>query len=101
MTKFQFLKNQISFSVFFEYIFTIFFCKTFQGDGDSAPDTPPNEEDDEPEVATKPEVVTKPEVATPSNPFDVEVKVDLMAVALLLVSFATRMIYLDQPKNVV
>ena len=75
-----------------------------QGDGDSAPDTPPNEESDAPEKIP-PKNVAGPKMTSqlpaPNNPFAVEVKVDMMAVGLFLISFATRMIYLDQPKNVV
>ena len=93
----------------------------FQGDGDSAPDTPPNEEstsniDDDVDVVKKASMThrEKPaandvtssvvkstnEVET-TSPFSVEVKIDLMAFALFLVSFASRMVWLDQPKNVV
>jgi hypothetical protein len=43
----------------------------------------------------------KVEIKSSENPFAIEFKVDLMAFVLFLVSFATRMIYLDQPKNVV
>jgi len=86
-----------------------------QGDGDSAPDTPPNEEstsndddvdtDDAKKVTetndgVKSNVVTSANVET-SNPFSVEVRVDLMAFGLFLISFASRMVWLDQPKNVV
>ena len=91
----------------------------FQGDGDSAPDTPPNEEstsnidDDVVKKASmthreKPaandvtsSVVKSTNDVETTSPFSVEVKIDLMAFALFLVSFASRMVWLDQPKNVV
>lgn len=93
----------------------------FQGDGDSAPDTPPNEEstsniDDDVDVVKKASMTHREKPAAndvtssvvkstndveTTSPFSVEVKIDLMAFALFLVSFASRMVWLDQPKNVV
>ena len=61
------------------------------GDGESLPHTPPNEAvsfDHRKEFA-------------PSNPFLVNLKVDVMAVTLFIVGLATRLYRIDQPKNVV
>ena len=94
-----------------------------QGDGDSAPATPPNEEtasgDDNADIdnnndndkaaqktsQTQETTTTTPTTSTAANdatnPFSFDVKVDVMAVGLFLVSLTTRLIFLDQPKNVV
>ena len=61
------------------------------GDGESLPHTPPNEAVN---------FVHKKENA-PSNPFLVNLKVDVMAVTLFAIGLATRLYRIDQPKNVV
>lgn len=55
-----------------------------QGDGDSAPSSPPNEKRGD-----------------PRHPFALEVTVDVMAWLLFAASFATRTANLDQPRHVV
>ena len=92
-----------------------------QGDGDSAPDTPPNEEttsaddndniDNDIDVKNAAQKTSQTQTTTTTstsavandatNPFSFDVKVDIMAVGLFLMSLTTRLVFLDQPKNVV
>jgi len=79
-------------------------------DGESAPVTPPNEEneqkdlDKETTVAEKDQIVdneTVEEVKYVQNPFKVTLTVDTIALVLLLMGFVTRMARLANPRNVV
>merc|ERR1719249_167909 len=66
------------------------------GDGESLPDTPPNEaaaaahQDPAVKIANK-----------ASHPFSLEIKVDGMAVGLLILGLFTRLLRLETPKHVV
>jgi len=69
------------------------------GDGESVPETPPNE-------AAMPLPVSQTSVKesdseTVTNPFYISIKLDLMALALLTVGVFTRMLRLESPHNVV
>ncbi len=70
------------------------------GDGESLPDTPPNER-----AATSSSKSKEKVSSTPSskalNPFTFDVSVDVMAVMLFALGLATRLVGLDQPRNVV
>ena len=59
------------------------------GDGESLPQTPPNE--------THVEHFQKPS----DSPFLINIRVDAMAVILFAIGLATRLYRIDQPKNVV
>ena len=85
------------------------------------PETPPNENRDKEATTTldkesviaskavvespresKSNATTSTEAsATSSSPLVVHISVDLLAVGLLLAGIASRMIFLDQPRNVV
>ena len=62
------------------------------GDGESLPDTPPNER-----MGLKKE----PSKSSNRTPFQVQFSVDIMAVLLFIVGLSTRLYRLDQPSNVV
>ena len=91
----------------FSFTFTKHFF--FQGDGESLPDSPSDSHDEE----TKTEVSQKSQKDNPvanaegfwsadkSNPFQVQVSVDVLALALFVLGAATRMYKLDLPRNVV
>lgn len=61
------------------------------GDGESLPETPPNERSSHSEDVKK----------FTSNPFQIQVSVDVLAVILFLTGLATRFYKLDHPKHVV
>ena len=67
-----------------------------QGDGESTPETPPNE-------AALPENVStqKASFKSENNPFYINIKIDIMAVILLCFGVFTRMLRLESPNNVV
>merc|ERR1719500_1600611 len=65
------------------------------GDGESLPDTPPNETT---AAASDPAVKIANKA---SHPFSLDIKVDGMAVGLLILGLFTRLLRLDTPKNVV
>ena len=81
------------------------------GDGESLPDTPPNERVSEPEKPEKMEaveanlanntVVVPSDPAVASNPFKINFSVDMMAVMLFVTGLVTRLYRLDQPRHVV
>ena len=62
------------------------------GDGESLPNTPPNETVELPSTKV---------VKSGKSPFAFQVTVDFMAVILFIVGLATRVYRLDQPRNVV
>ncbi len=70
------------------------FYAFLQGDGDSAPATPPNGE-------APREPGARERRGRSRHPFAVEVTVDVMAWGLFLVSLCTRTANLDQPRHVV
>jgi len=67
------------------------------GDGESLPVTPPNE------AAIPAELVTpaKPHQKEASNPFTLNIKVDSMAMVLLITGIFSRMFRLESPRSVV
>ena len=66
------------------------------GDGESLPVTPPNE------AAIPADVVTPEEPAKEvANPFSLDIKVDSMAMILLVTGVFSRMLRLETPRNVV
>ena len=79
------------------------------GDGESLPDTPPNERVSEAEKPGKMEAVeanltdsTSVPVSTDAiNPFKIQFSVDMMAVMLFVTGLVTRLYRLDQPRHVV
>ena len=66
-----------------------------QGDGESLPETPPNE------TAAPPGVEAAAAPATAHNPFQLSLTVDGMAVLLLVAGLATRLARLESPRHVV
>ena len=66
----------------------------FQGDGESVPETPPNESSASSVTPSTTEMSNK-------NPFTIQINVDGLAFLLLVAGLATRMFCLDQPRNVV
>ena len=80
-----------------------------QGDGESLPDSPSDSHDEETKTDNK--VCQKSQKENPndeglwasdkSNPFQVQVSVDVLALALFVLGAATRMYKLDLPRNVV
>ena len=75
------------------------------GDGESLPDTPPNERVLDEEKSSKTENLAVSTAATnpadAKNPFKIDFSVDMMAVMLFVTSLITRLYRLDQPKHVV
>jgi len=75
------------------------------GDGESLPDTPPNERVSEGEKLPKMEgLPPATEVSNPAdarNPFKMNFSVDMMAVMLFVAGLVTRLYRLDQPRHVV
>ena len=69
------------------------------GDGESLPNTPPNETIDD-ALANKndQESLEQPKFY---SPFTLKINIDVMAVMLFLVGLGTRLFRLDQPYNVV
>merc|ERR1711962_105717 len=65
------------------------------GDGDSLPSTPPNES--RPNTGSS---NTQPRIQA-NHPFSMDVKVDGMAILLLLAGLFTRLVRLESPKHVV
>ena len=109
------LKNSrldVSLPLFFflsqiKYRDTIFFL---QGDGESLPDSPSDSHDEETKTdkvcqkSQKENPVANDEglwASDKSNPFQVQVSVDVLALALFVLGAATRMYKLDLPRNVV
>merc|ERR1712223_2131161 len=74
-------------------------------DGESLPDTPPNERvlDEEKSSKMKNYAITTPAINDNKtvHPFSLDIKVDGMAVGLFVTSLITRLYRLDQPKHVV
>ena len=68
------------------------------GDGESLPNTPPNETIDN-ALANKNQECLEPKFYT--SPFTLQINIDVMAVMLFLVGLGTRLFRLDQPYNVV
>ena len=66
------------------------------GDGESLPDTPPNER-----MPVKSSNVEMEKSKSCGTPFQINIKVDVMAVFLFAVALFTRLYRLDQPPNVV
>ena len=87
------------------------FILSLQGDGESLPDSPSDSHDEETKTDNK--VCQKSQKENPeandeglwasdkSNPFQVQVSVDVLALALFVLGAATRMYKLDLPRNVV
>ena len=98
----------------------------FQGDGESLPETPPNENrdgDSTPPTPTEKSLpvksaseetsaksiqdvsssidATSSSIDATSSPLVVQIRVDLLAMGLMLAGIASRMVFLDQPRNVV
>ena len=71
-----------------------------QGDGESIPDTATEGSDDQ-MSKSKAKSSREEEEVPASNPFQVQISVDLLAFALFLVGAGTRMYKLDLPRNVV
>ena len=73
----------------------------FQGDGESLPETPPNEESfsasNKDSKTTQESSVSHESV----NPFFINIQLDIVAVMLLVVGTFTRMFRLESPNNVV
>ena len=73
----------------------------FQGDGESLPETPPNEESisasNKDSKTTQENSVSHESV----NPFFINIQLDIVAVMLLVVGTFTRMFRLESPNNVV
>lgn len=65
------------------------------GDGESLPDTPPNERQNEERS------IKKTSSSKLQNPFQVQLSIDFMAVILFVVGLAIRLHKLDQPRHVV
>ena len=72
------------------------------GDGESLPNTPPNETIDDDAQASKnnsqESLENQPKFY---SPFTLQINIDVMAVMLFLVGLGTRLFRLDQPYNVV
>ena len=68
------------------------------GDGESLPNTPPNETIDDALRANKNRESLEPKFY---SPFTLQINIDVMAVMLFLVGLGTRLFRLDQPYNVV
>ena len=68
-----------------------------QGDGESVPETPPNEASVPQQQTTQ----AKAQEAEAGNPFQLSIKLDMMALVLLVVGVFTRMLRLESPQNVV
>ena len=70
------------------------------GDGESLPNTPPNEtiDDDENKNNSQESLENQPKFY---SPFTLQINIDVMAVMLFLVGLGTRLFRLDQPYNVV
>ena len=77
------------------------------GDGESLPDTPPNERVSEVEKIVKTEHVISTAASMAENPvharnpFMINFSVDMMAVMLFVIGLVIRLYHLDQPRNVV
>jgi len=80
----------------FEVTATMRYCSP-QGDGESVPATPPAELREEDAVKATRSAASKES----NNPFVFHLSVDVMAVVLFALSLASRMIWLDSPRNVV
>merc|ERR1719325_428633 len=63
------------------------------GDGESVPETPPNEAS----VPQKQTTQAKVQEAEAGNPFQLSIKLDMMALVLLVVGVFTRMLRLESP----
>merc|ERR1711971_1302365 len=69
------------------------------GDGESVPETPPNEAAMPPPVSQT--SVTESNSENVTNPFYINFSVDMMAVMLFVAGLVTRLYRLDQPRHVV
>jgi len=72
-----------------------------EGDGESLPETPPNETSLPLKQEQKVEAVSSSATVAASNPFSISMQVDTMAILLLVTGVISRMVWLDKPKSVV
>ncbi|CAG0881288.1 unnamed protein product [Darwinula stevensoni] len=77
-----------------EHIQRLSHMRRDKGDGESVPDTPPNETS----AHLQP---FQPKWRQKRNPFRFSLEIDCMALILLLLGIATRLYRLDQPKHIV